>query len=209
MTKLSLCENTENINETTQIVICVVSSFSYWSLVGPGVIAVSAFIAVLSLISAQRIARTKATLDLIEKVESTPHYQQLHATFAYFKRTDSFDRLHTPKEDKDRADRAAVNGFLSHYELVSIGIEKNILDESFYRDWMETPFVRDWNAAAKFIQRERWRLNENGTDYEYYPRLFEYYGRVAQKFSDDAVVLDESYGDKPSLPHEMGEDPST
>ena len=88
---------------------------------------------------------------------------------------------------------------------MSIGIEKKILDEQFYKDWMKNPFVRDWNAASEYIQRERWKWNSETSSWEYYERLFEFYGRLARRFSDDAIQLTESSGGRPDVPRGPGD----
>lgn len=204
------CSDFTIVNETTQTVVCVVSSFSYLTLLSPLVIAISAFIAYLGLKSAREIARKKATLDLIEKVESTPHYRDLQANFRYYAETNAFYRLHAPTGEKDRIDRTAVQDYLNHYELVSIGIENKILDAGFYKRWMATAFVRDWNAASDFIQRERWKQNPDTGEWTYFSGLYETYQRVARRFNKKATLLNETYkgppdaaegpGDKPLLP---------
>jgi hypothetical protein len=201
------CSNLTILNETTQTVVCVVSSFSYLTLLSPAIIAISAFIAYLGLRSAREIARKKATLDLIEKVESTPHYRDLQANFRYYAETKEFARLHTPMGEKDRMDRTAVQDYLNHYELVSIGIENKILDEEFYKKWMATPFVRDWNAASDFVQRERWKQNPTTAEWEYFPKLYETYQRVALRFNKAANKLNAKYAPHPDTAEGPGDKP--
>lgn len=143
---------------------------------------------------------------MIEKVESTPHYRSQHSVFSYHRRQDSFERLHNPTEEKDRAERQAVLGYLNQYELVSIGIRKEILDADFYRDWMLGPFVRDWNAATTFIQRERWKWSEENSCWEYYSPLFENFQHIAMLWSDDAIRLNEHYSPPPEEPSGPGDE---
>jgi hypothetical protein len=201
------CSELAILNETTQTFVCVVSSFSYLSLLSPAVIAISAFIAYLGLRSAREIARKKATLDLIEKVESTPHYRDLQANFRYYAETNAFYRLHAPSGEKDRMDRSAVQDYLNHYELVSIGIENKILDAGFYKRWMASPFVRDWNAASDFIQRERWKQSAETQEWEYFPKLYETYQRVARRFNKDATQLNAAYAPPPETAKGPGDKP--
>jgi hypothetical protein len=205
VTNSLICGEALTFIEAVQLAGCAASSFSWVSLASPLVIAISAAIALASLRASKEMARKKATLDLIEKVESTSHYRHLQTTFAYFKRTQSFDRLHDPHEEKDRADRSAIQDFLSHYELVSIRIEAKILDPKFYQDWMANPFVRDWNSASDFIQRERWKWNTETSKWEYYDRLFETYQRIARKFSTEAIELNAAYSGPPNKPKGPGD----
>lgn len=156
----------------------------------------STIVAVLALINTRRLARRKATLDLIEKVESTDHYRELNRTFSNLRRGRGFAHLSNP-EPEDADDRARVNDYLNHYELVSVGIFQRILDETFYRTWMRAPFVRDWNAAVDFVQRERWRRETDGR-WTYNERIFCNYQKMARRWSRDALCPDASYGTPPS-----------
>ncbi|MCB2049655.1 MAG: DUF4760 domain-containing protein [Novosphingobium sp.] len=165
---------------------------------------VTAVIALLALRNTRSVARQKATLDLIEKRESTEHYRSLSRNFFDLQKGPGFMHLVDPVE-KDKAARKAVFDYLNHYEIVSIGIRQDILDEKIYRAWMEGAFVRDWNAAAEFIQRERWKIDEDG-NWSYRDSIYENYMHVACKWSPDAIKLDESFSDHPSQPEGYGDD---
>ncbi|MFS4437521.1 DUF4760 domain-containing protein [Paracoccaceae bacterium GXU_MW_L88] len=160
--------------------------------------------------SSRETARKRATLDMIEKVESTAHYQDQASTFRYYKRTNKLGALHDVIEQREKIDRSKVLGYLNHYELVSIGILTGTLDEDIYRKWMAGPFIRDWNEAARFIQRERWKAdqkhedalgtssrdssNENTkTNWTYRDVVFEHYQCVALKWDDNCLNLSEDY----------------
>lgn len=206
MTDTANCSELANLTEATQIIVCVASGFSWTTLLSPAIIAVSAIIAWRSLNSARELARKKATLDLIEKVESSSHYRQMHSTFAYYRNMKRFPDLHNPTEDKDRRDRTDVQDYLNHYELVSIGIEEGILDEGFYKRWMKGPFVRDWNAAADYIQRERWKKRASG-DWYYHDALYEAYQRVATSFDSSAITLTDATAPPPENAEGPGDEP--
>lgn len=201
------CSELQATTEATRaLIVCVASSFSWWSLLTPAVVAISALAAAWGVVQARATARKRATLDLIEKFESTDHYRGLHAIFMYHRRSDSFERLHNPREEKDRTERQAVLDYLNHYELVAIGILNGILDEEFYRTWMKGPFVRDWNAAATFIQRERWKQADGADDFVYYRRLFENFQQVACAWGRAAVRLTAESGGRPLRPEGPGDE---
>ena len=110
--------------------------------------------------------------------------------------------MSNPQTEEDKEARRCVNDYLNHYELVSIGILSGLLDEAVYRKWMRGPFVRDWNAAADWVQRERWKLQPDGT-WQYYGQTFMNYEVMARRWSADAIALDENSGGPPS-PEEAG-----
>ncbi|VVT04815.1 conserved hypothetical protein [Sphingomonas sp. EC-HK361] len=171
---------------------------------GPALVLISVFVAWLGIRNARAVARQKATLDIIEKFESTEHYRSLNEAFSATRKAGGFAALHDPQSDEERKARADVQDYLNHYELVAIGIRNNILDEKIYKEWMGSAVVRDWNAAASYIQRERWRLNEAKDDFVYRPRLYASYQWLASRFSRDALRLTNASSDKPQLMHAGG-----
>lgn len=141
------------------------------------------------MLSARALARQKATLDLIEKAESSDFYRDLNAVFSATRKAGDWAVLHDPKSDDLAARRQKVLDYLNHYELVSIGIRAKILDGGFYRRWMFGAFVRDWNAAADFIQRERWKYYPQVNAWTYRPAAYEAYQALACAWSRDARRL--------------------
>jgi hypothetical protein len=138
--------------------------------------------------TAHRVAREKATLDLIEKRESTEYYISKIQLFSRLRLDIGFDHLH-PRTVANSADRQSVLNYLNHYELVSLGICKRVLDGTLYQEWMGSTFVRDWNAASSFIDRMRWKRREGGGPWYYDPKPFENFERMACRWSKEAVRL--------------------
>ncbi len=143
------------------------------------------------------MARQRATLDFIEKVESGDHYRRIVETFSDLRRGPGFGDIMSPQTEQAKDLRRCVNDYLNHYEMVSIGIRKGILDEKIYRSWMRGPFVRDWNAAAEWIQRERWKRQGNGL-WEYYEKTFENYGWLAKRWSREATIINKDFRPPPT-----------
>lgn len=213
MTDIAWCSDIAINSDTAQTVVCAVSVYGtldYLRLVlsalSPLVLIVGVHVARTNIASAKDTARKKATLDMIEKVESMPHYRSMHNTFAYHRNQESFDRLHNPQEAKDQSERTNVLDYLNHYELVSIGISKEILDEEFYKSWMRGPFVRDWNAAADFVQRERWKHDEKSNNWEYHAQLFEHFQHYATSWSSEAICLNQETSRPPANPKGPGDE---
>ncbi len=126
---------------------------------------------------------------MIEKVESTEHYRGLHKSFSTIRKSAAgFASLHDPDTPEAIKARQDVIDYLNHYELVALGVRNEILDAAIYRGWMLGAFVRDWNAAAGWIQRERWKKRADG-GWEYNRRIFEHYQWAACEWSNDALRL--------------------
>lgn len=181
---------------------------AYIPFLAPGVTllaaTVASIIAIVALRNTRSVARQKATLDLIEKRESTEHYRDLSRTFFELQKGPGFQHLTAPS-DADRPTRKKVFDYLNHYEIIAIGLRQNILDEKIYRAWMEGAFVRDWNAAADFIQRERWKCDEAG-EWHYRSSIYENYEHIAHQWSKDTRALDAQSSQPPRTPVRPGDD---
>lgn len=178
----------------------------YAHVIGPTVIIVSALGALWGVLVTRATTRRRATLDIIEKTESTEYYQK---NFAVYLRYRDGERavLHDPKTPEAESDRKAFLDFLNHYEIIAIGIEQGILDEQFYKDWMRSALVRHWNIASDFIQRERWKHDPATGLWSYSGKLFEKFQNLATAWSRDAVRLDKTTGGPPAQPAGPGDEP--
>lgn len=174
------------------------SSVDWLPATTPLVILGSAIVAIISVSMARRTARQSETIGLIERSESSDYYRKAHTTFKNYRMNKSFNELHNPSDEKTKGDRDKILDYLNHYELISIGILNNILDEEIYRSWMRGPFVRDWNAAADFIQRERYKRYKETEKWKYHSDLFENYQKVACRWSRKAVNLNPTTAGPPT-----------
>jgi hypothetical protein len=124
-------------------------------VVGIGVIA-SLMVAYLTIRTNRRIARIKATLDLIEATESREHYLALYRIYRRLRTESDFrSAVLNPRTDEDRTARYRCLDFLNHYELVAIGFKEGILDERFYKRWMDYVVVRDYRDGRDLILSAR------------------------------------------------------
>lgn len=143
-------------------------------------------VGLLALVVAWRtaiwVARQKATIDLIEKSESTAVYRENSQRFSELRRGAGMVHLADPQSDQDRRDRRHVLDHLNHYELVALGIRRGVLSGGFYKRWMGGPFVRDWNAALDLIELERWKRGPGDAN-RYDPKIYQNFERVARLWS--------------------------
>lgn len=147
---------------------------------------VGGYIALQSIDNARQLARRKATLDLIEKVESAEHYRTLTDAFTAIRRANGFAHIVKPTDDASKKLRGQVLDYLNHYELVAIGIRKEILDAGMYRDWMATAFVRDWNAVADWVQSVR-VISDTGRP-GYNPKAFSNFQMMAREWAPRRAI---------------------
>ncbi|MHC8508784.1 MAG: DUF4760 domain-containing protein, partial [Rhodospirillales bacterium] len=200
------CTAVQTIGAAQETIICAASSFSWASFLTPAVIVLSVIVAAFGVLSARKSARQRATLDMIEKVESTEYYRSLHKVFLSRRISKSLAGLSVPKNDQDKKERLRVVDYLNHYELVSIGMLAKILDRDIYRKWMLGPFIRDWNAVAEFVQRERWKWDSKKNKWIYYDEIFANYQKVALMWNADAVNITEQTSGPPERPEGPGDE---
>jgi Domain of unknown function (DUF4760) len=144
----------------------------YW-WVQPSVVAVgllvSLFAALYTVYINRRTARIKATLDLIEASESKDRYLDLYKNYKDYRDSEEFrNGVILPTTEDHKTNRRLCFDFLNHYELVAVGIKEGILDERFYKTWMEYAVVRDYRAAFSLIQSARSPTTENTSDISAY-----------------------------------------
>lgn len=164
---------TTEMLEATQSLGCVASeSWAIWALqtfASPLAIIASAFTAVMvarTTVKANRITTRKlATLNLIERSESTEYYQERYIAFRDARQDpDGMTALFDPSNPALTGQRRLVLEMLNHYELIASGIKSEILDEAFYKDYMRSTFVRDWKAAKPLVDHIRTPTPDSGAD---------------------------------------------
>lgn len=153
--------------EAAQTIVCAASSSYWW--VTPCIIALSAIVAGvfswLSIKSSRDVARKRATLDLIERSESTQYYQEVYVAFTEVRKDgDCFNQIRNPTNPELIKQRQKVINYLNHYELIALGISQGILDETVYKMYMRSTVVRDWFAAEAFIRHIRNPTTDSGSE---------------------------------------------
>lgn len=127
----------------------------FWWL-QPLIVTIGVVVAVAAIVWNRRVARFKATLDLIEGSESKEFYQVRYRAYRRYRQGGEFrDGVLDPSSEEGQTNRDYCMDFLNHYELVAIACQKGIIDEKFYRLWMGPTLVRDWNCATDLVRAAR------------------------------------------------------
>jgi hypothetical protein len=97
-------------------------------------------------------ARMRATLDLLERLETSEHHLKRYRTFRKVRlETNGIHRIIQISRDENETERDLCVDFLNMYEFISLGIRKGILDEVYFRQAYEPTIIRDWDAAKPLI----------------------------------------------------------
>lgn len=145
----------ENINITE-----VVQSGWLQILISPLAIllsaSVGAAVALVSIRAQREIARRRATLDVILKSESDETFQALYSTFKSERnRTNGLASLLDASTESEKSLKTQIDSFLNHYELIAISIKNKILDETFYKEWMKSSYIKHFYDAKSYIDEMR------------------------------------------------------
>ncbi|MEO1045153.1 MAG: DUF4760 domain-containing protein [Pseudomonadota bacterium] len=135
------------------------------------VIAASPFIEVILIFAAvvvafftythtKKVARKRATMDFIldtflDEVGSDK-YNRFKAILRRYDSDPDLDikDLAEPSDNPEtEEDRNAVFFQLNNYELVALGIHKNLFDEQFYKRWFHRQLTRDYRMTKELIEK--------------------------------------------------------
>jgi hypothetical protein len=140
-------------------------------VVAAGVI-ISLIVALVTIRINRRIARIKATLDLIESSETKEHYLSLYRNYRKYRSEGDFrGRIINPRNEEDRELQDKCCDFLNYYELICIGFKEGILDERFYKRWMKFAVLRDYLEGVDLIDDARRTTSDGSRDETAYCEL--------------------------------------
>lgn len=119
-----------------------------------------------------KVNRLKATVDM---VRATFFEEGARKSYEEFKTL--LSGLEEASQDiseyaEDNSDRAPGNAVIlkqiNNYELISLGIKKNVFDERFYKRWFFSQLTRDYQKVEPYIAkvRERYRNDAYFCEFE-------------------------------------------
>jgi len=139
------------------------SWLDYMSAVSPVAIIISAgaaFYAASRAVKHQRsIARRRATLDIILKLEADPLYLKAAATFRDVRDGGNLSSLFRQTSQRAKEEFLQVQTFLNYYEMICCGILEDTLDELFYFQWYRGAFIHHWHNSKEFVDKARERAD--------------------------------------------------
>jgi len=101
-----------------------------------------------------RIARRRATLDILLSEQSHEITIKERTKFVSLKKEGNLTKWALPENNKTD-ELETIRSVLNRYELVAIGIERSALDGQLYKNWCRTTLVNDWIALKPFVMEIR------------------------------------------------------
>jgi hypothetical protein len=128
-------------------------------------IVLSAIAAFLVIWHGGKVNRLKATVDM---VRATFFEENARKSYNEFK--DLLSALDEAKQDiseyagsdSDRSEgESVILKQINNYELISLGIKKNVFDEKFYKRWFFSQLTRDYSKVQPYITAVRETYNND------------------------------------------------
>ncbi len=133
-----------------------------WKDAAPATGAITAIVSVTVAFIVFRYTRNanrrRATLDMVMKTlldnEARNSYSKFKALLRLDQNTDDCFKLESLVDPSttDIEQRGLILQQLNVYELMSLGINRGLFDESFYKRWYHNQFMMDYEAASVFIK---------------------------------------------------------
>lgn len=101
-----------------------------------------------------RIARRRATLDIVLNEQTHETAIQERTQFINLKKKGDLSSW-AASSQANSPEVETIRAVLNRYELVAIGIKKSTLDEKIYKYWCRTTLVGDWRAIKPFVAQIR------------------------------------------------------
>jgi hypothetical protein len=133
----------------------------------------AAVFALVTVLTNRWTTRMKATVDLLERLETHDHFQKSYRAFRQVRlEPNGIQRIAMISTGAEITERDKCLDFLNIYELIALSIRKTILDEKFYLQAYDATIARDWDAAAPLIKEMR---TPSAPDVAGDPHVFEHF----------------------------------
>lgn len=123
--------------------------------------AIASLIAIWGVLSQRAIARRQVTLDHISHLESDRDIIEARKRFVELAKQ-AGGLAKWAESDQEQTDEAlAIGRILNSYELISIGIQRGIIDFELFKRWHKSSAIKYWERGAPFVMCIRQRLNND------------------------------------------------
>ena len=128
---------------------------------------VAALIAFWGVLSHRAVERRRTTLEFIARSEADRDLIAARRQFIELAKA-SGGLVQWAEEDKEQTEQAqSIRLVLNEFELVSIGIQRSIIDYKLYERWFKSGTIKYWNYAAPFVAALQGRLNNEAIFHEF------------------------------------------
>ncbi len=128
---------------------------------------VGTVVAVWGVISQRQIARRRATLDLLAAAEADEDIIEARNKFIDLANQDGGLAIWAEKSREAEENTQKIKLVLNEFELISIGVQRGILDFELYSRWNKSTVLKYWERAEPFIVHLRTRTKNPAYYHEF------------------------------------------
>jgi hypothetical protein len=123
--------------------------------------AVASVIAIWGVWSQRAITRRQVTLDHIAHLESDRDIIEARKRFVELAKEPGGLAIWAEADQEQTEEALAIGRILNSYELISIGIQRGILDYKLFARWHRASAIKYWERGGPFVMRIRDRLRND------------------------------------------------
>ncbi len=123
--------------------------------------AIASLIAIWGVLSQRAIARRQVTLDHIAHLESDRDIIEARKMFVELAKKAGGLAVWAEANKEQTNEALAIGRILNSYELISIGIQRGIIDFELFKRWHRASAIKYWERGAPFVMRIRERLQND------------------------------------------------
>lgn len=136
-------------------------------LLGAGVGLFAVVIAIWGVVSSRSIARSQTTMAYMASLEADGSVQAARAKFNDLVRTHGSLSQYADKQWEGTPELQSIVTVLNEFELISIGIQRGIIDPELYRRWNHSNVQLYWKNAQQFVVALRSRVDRPSLYHEF------------------------------------------
>ncbi len=122
---------------------------------------IASLIAIWGVLSQRAIARRQVTLDHIAHLESDRDIIEARKRFVELAKAPGGLAKWAEADQEQTEEALAIGRILNSYELISIGIQRGIIDYELFKRWHRASVLKYWERGAPFVMRIRERLSND------------------------------------------------
>jgi Domain of unknown function (DUF4760) len=136
-----------------------------WAVLLTGLTAT--IIAIWGVFSQRLIASRKATIELIARNEADADLIEAHKDFVKISLASGGTAKWADAAHDGKPQRQTIKTVCNQFELISIGIQRGVIDGKTWRLWHKTGTIQAWDHAKPFVFALRSRLNNQMIYHEF------------------------------------------
>ena len=128
---------------------------SYGSDIQSGAVVLSAIAAFALILDNRRTAKRRGTMDLILHQESDRELVEARVEFNRIKASEVRPSIYGKPDRKNEPQAQIIRRVLNVHELTAVAVKERVIDESVYRSWFNTTYIKDHDAMKDYIAEAR------------------------------------------------------